>query len=542
MATLITLQGPNPGRPYTLDGQRSLIGRRPDSTIFLESLAVSREHAEIVCEQDQYFVEDLKSSNGTYVNGKRISGRVPLTERDTLQIGPYSFGLRPAPNLRQTDSDQVIRSQVNAVPSNLTLYSQNPGLKLQVVLEIAQHLARTLETDPLVGKLLDHLFRLFPQADRGMVLLMNDRGELVVRAQRSRGSAGDDDFPYSRTIVKKALDDGVAILSEDVGGDQRFVATATLINLNLRSLLCVPLIAQDRRRLGVIQLDSSRPGHAFHAEDLELLTTLGLQVSVVLENAALHAELLREERLRQELTMAREIQESFLPTDFAPLARDGFELFARVHPAREVSGDLYDFFPLGDGRLAFFLGDVSGKGMPAAMFMVKVHTLCRLLAAAATGPSDTLSRLNPPLAANNPAAMFVTMAHGIYDPRSARVTMTSAGHPPPLLRHADGRVEELPLPASLPVGCVDGPLELEEKTFKLGRGDTLILYTDGFTEAFDPSHKDQFGVERLRETLGGTRTSLALAACAEEARAAIERFTASPEQQDDLTLLLLRRL
>jgi serine phosphatase RsbU (regulator of sigma subunit)/pSer/pThr/pTyr-binding forkhead associated (FHA) protein len=542
MATLITLQGPNPGRPYTLEAQRSLIGRRPDSTVFLESLAVSREHAQVVCEDDGYFVEDLKSSNGTYVNGKRIAGRVPLTERDTLQIGPYTFGLRPSPTLRQTDSDQVIRSQVNAVPSNVTLYSQNPGLKLQVVLEIAQHLARTLETDPLLGKLLDHLFRLFPQADRGMVLLMNERGQLVVEAQRSRGSAAADDFPYSRTIVKKALDDGVAILSEDIGGDQRFVATATLINLNLRSLLCVPLIAQDRRRLGVIQLDSSRPGQAFHAEDLELLTTIGLQVSVVLENAALHAERLREERLRQELAMAREIQESFLPTDFAPLARDGFELFARVCPAREVSGDLYDFFPLGDGRLAFFLGDVSGKGMPAAMFMVKVHTLCRLLAAAAAGPADTLSRLNPPLAANNPAAMFVTMAHGVYDPRTARVTMTSAGHPSPLVRRADGRVEELPLPPSLPVGCVEGPLELEEKTFKLARGETLILYTDGFTEAFDPAHGGQFGVERLRETLGGPRAPLPLAACAEEARAAIERFTASPEQQDDLTLLLLRRL
>src|SRR5262245_49702992 len=422
MATLITLQGPNAGRPFPLDPDRSLIGRRPDSTVFLESLAVSREHAQLLCQDDAYFVEDIGSSNGTFVNGKRIHGRVPLTEADALQIGPYVFALRPDPNLRATDSDPVIRNQVNVVPSNLTLYAQNPALKLQVVLEIAQHLARTLETDVLLGKLLEQLFRLFPQADRGMVLLCEGE-RLVVRSQRTRGSTNPTDFPYSRTIVKKALDDGVGILSEDVPGDHRFVTTATLVNLNLHSLLCVPLIGQDKRRLGVIQLDCARPGGAFHGEDLELLSTVALQVAVVLENASLHAERMREERLRQELAMAREIQEGFLPTDFEPLGKSNFELFARIHPARQVSGDVYDFFPLGDGRLAFYVGDVAGKGMPAAMFMVKVHTLARHLASAADSPARTLAKLNRALADDNFTGMFVTMAYGTYDPASAKVVL-----------------------------------------------------------------------------------------------------------------------
>ncbi|HJT79315.1 MAG TPA: FHA domain-containing protein, partial [Gemmataceae bacterium] len=378
MATLTILQGPNLGRSFPLDVRRSLIGRRPDSTVFLESLAVSREHAEVLCEDGAYSVCDLGSSNGTFVNGSRITERVPLTERDALQIGPYTFALRPAAAARPTEAEQVIRTQVNAVPSNLTLYNQNPALKLQVVLEIARHLARTLEMEPLLGKLLDNLLRLFPQADRGMILLQ-ERGQLVVRAQRCRGTDGPVDYPYSRTIVRKALEDGVGILSEDVGGDERFVGTATLMRLNLRSFLCVPLIAPDGRRLGVVHLDCSRPGNAFHAEDLELLTAVALQVSAVLENAALHQELLREARFRQELQMAREIQQSFLPADFPAPGRDGFELYARVHPAREVSGDLYDFFPRADGRLAFYVGDVAGKGMPAALFMVKVLTLlCHL--------------------------------------------------------------------------------------------------------------------------------------------------------------------
>src|SRR5262249_56781287 len=110
MATLITLQGPNPGRPFALASDRSLIGRRPDSTVFLESLAVSREHAQILREGGDYFIEDLGSSNGTFLNGRRVSARELLTEQDTLQIGPYVFGLRPEPNLRATDSDPIIRT------------------------------------------------------------------------------------------------------------------------------------------------------------------------------------------------------------------------------------------------------------------------------------------------------------------------------------------------------------------------------------------------------------------------------------------------
>src|SRR5262249_36182829 len=148
------------------------------------------------------------------------------------------------------------------------------------VLEIAQHLARTLDLETLLGKLLEQLFRLFPQTDRGMVLL-SEQDRLVVRAQRNRGQSAATDYPHSRTIVKRALEDGVGVLCEDIKDDPRFQTTATLINLNLHSLMCVPLMGQDKRRLGVIQLDSARSGMAFHSADLELLTTVALQVGVV---------------------------------------------------------------------------------------------------------------------------------------------------------------------------------------------------------------------------------------------------------------------
>jgi serine phosphatase RsbU (regulator of sigma subunit)/pSer/pThr/pTyr-binding forkhead associated (FHA) protein len=541
MAALVTIKGPNTGQRFVLDGAECLgIGRQGDSAIYLESLAVSRQHARLICAGGSYFIEDAGSSNGTFVNGQRVQGRVPLTENDTLQVGPYVLALRAEPSGTLSETSQVIRAQVDALASNRTLYAQNPSHKLQVVLEIAQHLGHQTETDDLLGELLDHLLRLFPQADRGMVMLV-DRDRYAVRAQRTRRPGGEPDYPYSKTIVRRALEEGVGLLSEDVGGDPNLVLSATILSLQLRSFLCVPLIGREGKRLGVIQLDCVRPGQAFGSADLELLTAIGLQVATVLENVALHAERLREARLRQELLLARDIQQSFLPTETRPLGPAGPEVFARVQPAREVSGDLYDYFRLADGRLAFFLGDVSGKGVPAALFMVAVRTLARHLAPGAAGPADLLCRLNAALVADNPTALFVTLAHGVYDPRDGSVTVASGGHPPPLLRRADGRVEPVAVRPGMMLGYAPQGPALEDRRLALRRGETLALYTDGFTEAFAPDGKTMFGVDGLSATLSAAAADRPLEAWAEQASEAVRRFAGKAELQDDQTLLLLRR-
>src|SRR5262249_51370642 len=158
---------------------------------------------------------------------------------------------RPIPSFEETDL--VVRDQVAADRANPTLYAHNPGQKLQAVLELAEHLGRTLEVQPLLDTLLEHLLRLFPRADRGMVVLCEE-DRLVVRAQRGR-RPGDTDYPYSRTVIHQALKGGAGVLSEDVRTDQRFAASSTVAHLDARSLLCAPLIAHDSRRLGVIQLE-----------------------------------------------------------------------------------------------------------------------------------------------------------------------------------------------------------------------------------------------------------------------------------------------
>jgi sigma-B regulation protein RsbU (phosphoserine phosphatase) len=255
--------------------------------------------------------------------------------------------------------------------------------------------------------------------------------------------------------------------------------------------------------------------------------------------------LLQKERQDQELALAREIQQGLMPSEFDAFLAAGFELFARVEPAREVSGDLYDFFPLEKGGMAFFVGDVSGKGIPAALFMVAVHALARHLTAnadAQASPAVTLGKLNAALATNNPSAQFVTLAHGVYNPAQGEVVMASAGHPLPLIRRADGRVEDLSHRSGRMLGYDGPPLNLRDVRFGLAPGDLMVFYTDGFTEAREPEQREMFGAARLRKVVAGFEPDLPLRACADRALDAIEAFTRSKELQDDQTLFLLRRL
>ena len=548
MATLVTMRGPDLGRHFPLQGERVSLGRQVDCAIVLASKQVSRLHAQLVSDGDGGFqVEDLGSSNGTYLNGQRLSPHrpTPLSERDLLQIGPYVFGLRRAPAATADPESPVpeslvVRETVNATSLHEALFAQDAATKLQVVLEISQQLARTLDLDPLLDRLLEQLIKLFPQAERALAILC-EGDDLVLRAQRTRGSREIAEYPFSRTIVRRALDEGVGLLSEDVKKDQRFQGSTTITSLDLHAVMCVPLINPDGRRLGVLQVDRICKGYGFRVEELHLLTAVGMQVAVVLENAALHAERLREERLHQELALAQDIQQDYLPEELEGFPDADFEVLGRVFPARVVAGDFYDFLKVPSGKLSFFVGDVSGKGMPAALFMVAVRTLCRHLATEVARPAALLAKLDEALAADNPSCMFVTLAHGVYDPARGEVLLTSAGHPPPILRRADGRIEPLDLRPGRLLGYAEGPLRLAEVRLKLDPGDTLVFVTDGLLEARSADVRTMFGPDRLAELAKHFPPQRPLADCAEEAKAAIDRFTSTKEQQDDLTILLLRR-
>jgi serine phosphatase RsbU (regulator of sigma subunit) len=537
MAKLILVQ---PGTPqaYTIDSREVVLGRQPDVDIRLDAREVSRRHARVFTEGSQFFIEDLGSSNGTYLNSTRLDGKAELHEQDQIRIGPYLLRFESSP---MSDAEVVIRASAAVHTANMDIFRMDASRKLQAVLEIAHQLARSLNLDEVLPRLLEHLLRLFPQADRGLILML-EGDQLVVRAMKSRRPDRMAGPAYSRSVVRRVLEERVGIVAEDAIADKRFNMTETLSALGIRSLLCVPFQAHDGRPLGVLQLDRFSFGAPFTPEDLHLLTAVALQASVVLENAALHMEMLEKERLKRDLALAREIQEGFLPQELAPLAGGRVDLHARVYPALDVSGDFYDYFPLDAHRLAFTVADVSGKGIPAAIFMTGVRTLARHLAVTAHSPAAVLQQLNDALAVDNPTAMFVTMLFGIYDVAAGEAVLASGGHPPALVRRRSGAVECIAAPVGRLLGFSRGPLPLADVRVLLGPGDVLVLYTDGVTEAYNlADSRAMFGVERLQHTLASLPAEAPLEEWGGRIRAAIERFTGTADLRDDITLLLLRR-
>jgi serine phosphatase RsbU (regulator of sigma subunit) len=538
MARLVVVQGDLPQQDYEVADGEFVLGRQPDVSLLLQAREVSRRHARIFCEDGRFVLEDLESSNGTFLNSAPLKGRAELHEQDQIRVGPYLFKFEVA---QSSEGEVVIRGQTAVHPANTELFRLDPARKLQAVLEIAHQLGSTLDLDELLPKLLDHLLALFAQADRAMIL-MKEKEHLVVRAVRSRRAERTEGPVYSRTVAQRVLEDGMGIVAEDATLDSRFHLTQTLNRLGIRSFLCVPLKASEDRPLGVLQVDRFGIGAPFTLEDLNLLTAISMQASAVLEIHSLHAELIEKERMKRDLALAREIQEGFLPRETPEFPAGPIDLFARVYPAQQVSGDFYDYFPLDEHRLAFAVADVSGKGIPAAVFLTAVRTLGRHLAHSVTSAADFLQRLNDALAADNPTTMFVTMAFGILDTSTGKLCLSSGGHPPALIRRENGAVELVDIAPGRLLGFAGGKMPLADAHLTLAPDETLLLYSDGLTEATAPDRKTMFGVERLQSTLAALQLGQTLEAWGNKIRTAVELFSGRGELQDDVTILLLRRL
>jgi signal transduction histidine kinase len=297
MANLLLSQGPGAGKRFPLEGPQVIVGRHPGAAVHLDLPDVSRRHAQITREQDQFFLEDLGSSNGTFLNGLALKGKASLRDQDRILIGLCEFLFEDVPD---PDRSLVIRAELSLNRDSTELLRLDPAGKLQAVLDITHALAQTLDLDELLPRVLDHMLRLFRKADRGIVLLREGE-RILVRAVHSRRPDSDTGQVYSRTVVHRVLAEGVGIMATD----QSVATGASLLAAGIRSFVCVPLKGRDGRALGVLQIDCSARGGEFTTEDLHLLTAVSLQISAVLENAALHAELIKNERVKRDLALAR---------------------------------------------------------------------------------------------------------------------------------------------------------------------------------------------------------------------------------------------
>ena len=272
-------------------------------------------------------------------------------------------------------------------------------------------------------------------------------------------------------------------------------------------------------------------------------------LSVTIEKAIEHIQYIKTmqqehnqlESIKGDLAVAREIQQAILPRIFPPFPENSGELdiAASMNAAKDVGGDFYDFFRIDDDKIGFVIADVSGKGVPAAIFMAVSRTLIRATGIRGVTPSECITDSNDLLAKESANNMFVTAFYGIYNIKTGEVTYTNAGHNPPYLIKADGTIEQLPLSKDIVVGALDD-FQFSEETLQLEHDDTLLLYTDGVTEAINVND-EEYGEKRLEETLKDV-TQQNCQQIINTVKANVKTFAGEAEQSDDITLLAIKRL
>jgi sigma-B regulation protein RsbU (phosphoserine phosphatase) len=526
MAVLQFDDGTTHGRIYRIKNGRVVLGRHPDCDVFdvfLDANAVSRRHARIVEDKQEFFVEDMRSRNGTIVNGQPITGRVPLQDGDRLRICEVEFrffqhepsatidsgltDIPPLPALMVDDEPQgsgsTIMSQVevaSSARSGLQLVA-NAETKLNALVEMLGNLGQSLDLDDVLDHLLTGLFKIFIQADRGFIgLKLPGDGPVIPRAIKHRRPTIDDSLRVSRTIVNRVMETKQAILSADAASDERFDMAQSIADFQIRSLMCAPLLDSERNSLGVIQIDTVDQANRFQHEDLEVLASVAPQAAFALEYAQLYEQGLRQRALERDLEIARSVQHGLLPSEQPDLP--GYHFFDFYEPAHQVGGDYYDYIQLPGGRLAVVLADVSGKGVSAALLMANLSGELKFSLASAESPAAAVDAINADLSKARWDDYFVTMILAVIDPATGETDLVNAGHMPPFLRHADGRVEEVgEEQGGLPLG-VTADVNYASYHMTLAPGDSLTMFTDGFSEAMN-AQKDLYGLERLRNQLSG---------------------------------------
>jgi sigma-B regulation protein RsbU (phosphoserine phosphatase) len=307
-----------------------------------------------------------------------------------------------------------------------------------------------------------------------------------------------------------------------------------------RSLLCLPMMNSKGKLVGVIQVLNKKNKEVFDERDESLLAALGAHAAVALERAQLTEAYVEKQRMEEALKLAHDIQMSMLPKRFPPFPhRPEFALYAAIEPAREVGGDFYDFMLIDDDHLGFAIGDVSGKGVPASLFMSVAKTLLRVTAGKRSHPGAVLAELNNELCRDNDTGMFVTLFYGILHLRTGKLEYGSGGHNPPYVLSQNGAAEALEQTGGMALGILEG-VTYRTKQITLQAGEGLFLYTDGVTEAMD-SAGNLFSERRLQEFLQRA-PKLSPTELIQNVVSEVKRFSCGAEQSDDITALAIQYL
>jgi len=554
-AFLVAVDGHLIGRRFPLDAP-CLVGRGPYNHVVLDDTRISRQHAKVSPEAGGHIVYDLNSANGTYVNDAPVK-RQKLTSNDIVRFGPFAFRFEskavaverpsqvPAPKFMEVNT-LVGHEPAPSIVESLDVSASSPGLlpvglteledaerKLRTLYSLMNALSSTLDAEELLDRLLRHLLDIFPSADTAMVYIRDPAsGSMMPRKVLTRDDQPIAAYTLAGQYEQEVVGKGRAVLSQPTG-------TMPVQRLSPRNktplqglAMHAPMISGEGAH-GVLHVrgpDGAETG--FTQADLDLLSSVASQAAMALQNARSHQESLKQQRLQQDLQLAEQIQKSFLPQQLP--AVQGIEFVAEYRPAYSVGGDFYDVFWLDQQRLGVFVGDVSGKGVSAALLMARISSDLRVAALAEPDPAAALRRVNRIVLERRQHDIFVTGVYLTLDTRTRELVIANAGHIPPYVRRrGDGVIERLDQAAGTPIGAFE-EAEYETARVTLQPGDSFILTTDGVLEATS-ARGEQFGFERMEVAIshGSSRAHDVVARLLRDVRAHV----GDAQPYDDLTLI-----
>ena len=512
------------------------IGRRSGNDLQLVGSDVSRDHAEIALDNGRFLLRDRGSRYGTYVNGEGISEH-ELKHGDLVRLG------------RSGGAELVFllddATQSPASSDKHTTSAVGDLRQVAALLEGLRALGSGRVLDEVLALVMDSALEV-TGAERGFIMLASaeNENELEFKIARGRGrvTLSGKGFETSRKIPEEVFKTGQEkIVADLLDGDLANVHMGT-VALGIRHVLCTPLklvryldkadMPNVEKRIGVLYLDSRERGALLSRAARAALETLATEAAVAIENARLYRETLEKARMEQELRIAAEIQQALLPEP----RRKGefFEAVGQSVPCRSIGGDFFDYVDLPNGAFGFAVGDVAGKGAPAALLTAVLQGVFASQASSGSSPSETLSRVNIALIRRAIESRFATALYAVIGPKG-ELTYCNAGHNPPMVfgKHGVERLDK----GGLILGLFEHAT-FEEGTVTLEAGDLLVAFSDGVTEALS-TEGEEYGEQRLLDCVQACRDK-SVTEVLDSIFASVRVFTAGAVQSDDVTALVLR--
>jgi phosphoserine phosphatase RsbU/P len=541
---VLTIVNPSGNRSRApIDTVPFQIGRNAENQLVLRDNRISRGHARILFTNDTYVIEDLDSRHGTYVNGERIKRR-ELNSSDRIEFGfPDSYRLTFS--YEEDDLNRIL-DQIQTPSKSTAPGAGNLG-KLRALVEVARALQSSLSTNDVLTAVVDAALAV-TNTERGFLLLRTSNDLNVAVARDRKGAPlANTDLQVPMTVINRALRQRRELLSMsfDPLEEQGIRPETSVAGLELRSVVCVPLvrvrsanteettsISSVNDTVGLLYMDSRLRHADLSHGNRELLQTLALEASTILENARLLEQERSKQRLEEELDIARQIQTSLLPGSMP--STGWFRAAGSSTPSHQVGGDYFDVKQIAPDVWATVVADVSGKGVSSALLASLLQGAFLLASDAPAIIEAMMSRVNKYLNERTKGEKYATVFYSTLN-KSGLLQWCNAGHCAPLLLHSDGRLRTLQT-TGLPLGM------LEDATWgvehiQLEAGDKVVIYSDGITESEDTDGKF-FGAERLRRILrehaGSSCSELHAAVLAE-----IESYTEGCLLSDDVTLVVL---